>query len=72
MNSLQTDFDISVFVFFFLLLQVSFLAVDDLYEVDIPLEPDPHKDVVIMDVPYTNASIKKKGKAWQGSASKVR
>lgn len=53
-------------------LEVSFLAVDDLYEVDIPLEPDPHKDVVIMDVPYTNASIKKKGKAWQGSASKVR
>ncbi|XP_071833581.1 bestrophin-2a-like [Apostichopus japonicus] len=53
-------------------LEVSFLAVDELYDVDIPLEPDPHIDVVTMDVPYTNASIKKKGKAWQGSASKVR
>ncbi|KAJ8044463.1 Bestrophin-2 [Holothuria leucospilota] len=53
-------------------LEVSFLAVDEMYDTKIPVEPDPHIDVSNIDMPYTNASIKKKGKPWQGSASKVR
>ncbi|XP_038073553.1 bestrophin-2-like [Patiria miniata] len=53
-------------------LQVSFLTVDDLYEMSLPIVRDQHFDITVPDIPYTNAAIKNKSKPWQGSASKVR
>ncbi|XP_022090573.1 bestrophin-2-like isoform X2 [Acanthaster planci] len=53
-------------------LQISFLTVDDLYEISLPIVRDRHFDITVPDIPYTNAAVKNKGKPWQGSASKVR
>ncbi|XP_071801713.1 bestrophin-2a-like isoform X2 [Asterias amurensis] len=53
-------------------LQISFLAVDDLYEISLPIVRDRHFESSLPDIPYTNAAVKNKGKPWQGSASKVR
>ncbi len=56
----------------FSVFQISFLAVDDLYEVSLPLVRDRHFEVSIPEIPYTNAAVKSRGKPWQGSASRVR
>ena len=57
---------------FFIFVQTSFLIVDELYEVSLPIVRDRHFSNVHPTIPYTNAAVKKKGKPWLGSASKVK
>ncbi|XP_071511745.1 bestrophin-4-like [Diadema antillarum] len=53
-------------------IETSFIVVDELYEVSLPMVRDRHFSVPNPIIPYTNASVKKKGKPWLGSASKVK
>ncbi|XP_041468276.1 bestrophin-2-like [Lytechinus variegatus] len=53
-------------------IETSFMVVDELYEVSLPIVRDRHFSTRHPDIPYTNAAVKKKGKPWLGSASKVK
>ncbi|XP_077997863.1 bestrophin-3-like isoform X2 [Glandiceps talaboti] len=53
-------------------LQVSYLIVDHVYKMHIPLVKDKHYDTLTPEIPYTEFAYKNKTEAWMGSAFRVR
>uniref|UniRef100_A0ABM0LZF7 Bestrophin homolog n=1 Tax=Saccoglossus kowalevskii TaxID=10224 RepID=A0ABM0LZF7_SACKO len=53
-------------------LQVSYLIVDHIYNLQMPLVKDIHYDIMEPEIPHTEFSFKTKTEPWMGSAFRVR